>query len=324
MSDLEDFGNWIDQNEPVFTAWGNFVVSKICELVKASVDEETFKTLFKVPPNSRPKDRDSAIKKQKKKNYANPKEQMTDLVGARFVVLLKTQIDLVEDAVINYSGWSRSRDRSPEHEQSDNPRLFDYQSVHYVVRNNQDRDHDGIKIPAGTPCEVQIRTLLQHAYAELVHDKFYKADHPIPATAERIVARCMALMESTDHMFCAAVDELNQVNQTREAWCTLVDAQVGPIIGAYTSSDQDPDALEIVETFHEFLTAANSEEVRSMLSQCADAIGRRAPQGGLFAKPVVLLVYWLVANHSFEVSTMWPVASLRSGLESVMADLGAG
>nr|WP_249804714.1 MULTISPECIES: hypothetical protein [unclassified Bradyrhizobium] len=54
------------------------------------------------------------------------------------------------------------------------PYEFRYQSVHYIVRSRGDQKLDGQNITAGTPCEVQIRTLLQHAHSELTHDTIYK------------------------------------------------------------------------------------------------------------------------------------------------------
>lgn len=36
------------------------------------------------------------------------------------------------------------------------------------------RDIGGMTVTAGTPCEVQVRTLLQQAHSELTHDTIYK------------------------------------------------------------------------------------------------------------------------------------------------------
>jgi putative GTP pyrophosphokinase len=318
-----DFGDWLDEVEPVLKAWGSFVVAKLTELVELEIGQEQFNCFFKVKPQFRVKDKQSAFDKQKLKQYADPKEQMTDLVGARFVVLLKFDLDVVEKALIEYPGWTRSKDRDPLGEQKDRPKHFDYQSVHYIVRNANDMEVDGVQVPAGMQCEVQIRTLLQHAYAELVHDKFYKGVGHIPPSADRLVARSMALMESTDDMFVQAVRELNAVNKSREEWCAMLDAAVGPLILGHTPTAQDHDALEILEEFRDLLPSANVDAVKALLTTPVIAkIKESHAQGNLYAKPIVLLVYWLLAEHPYLVGARWPVPGLRSGFDKVRAHMG--
>lgn len=323
MSNAADFGDWLDEVEPALKAWGGFVVAKLTELVELEIGQEQFKCFFKVKPGFRVKDKQSALNKQRLKQYADPKEQMTDLVGARFVVLLKLDLEIVEKVLIEYPEWTRSKDRDPLGEQKDRPKHFDYQSVHYIVRAAYDMNFDGVQVPAGMPCEVQIRTLLQHAYAELVHDKFYKGIGHIPPSADRLVARSMALMESTDDMFVQAVRELDAVNKSREEWCAMLDATVGPLIPGHTPTAQDHDALEILEEFRDLLLSANVGTVKALLDMPVIVkIKESHAQGNLYAKPIVLLVYWLLAENPFLVGARWPIPALRSGFDKVRTHMG--
>lgn len=323
MNSEADFGHWLDEVHPALKAWGAFVVSKMTELVKLEIDEKQHKAFFKVTPEFRVKDKQSALDKLKLKKYSEPKEQMTDLVGARFVVLLKPDMDLLEKVLIEYPNWVRSKDRDPTGEQKDRPKHFDYQSVHYIVRAPEEMVIDGVTVPANLPCEVQIRTLLQHAYAELVHDKFYKGVGHIPSSADRLVARCMALMETTDGMFVEAVKELEAVNKSREQWCAALDASVGPLIPGYTPTAEDHDALEILEEYRDLLESANVEAVKAGLIQPVIAkIQTNQAQGNLYSKPVVLIVYWLLQAHAYQVGARWPVPGLLSGFNQVRAHLG--
>lgn len=114
MNKAADFGDWLDEVEPVLKAWGGFVVAKLTELVELEIGQEQFNCFFKVKPGFRVKNKQSAIDKQKLKQYADPKEQMTDLVGARFVVLLKLDLEVVEKVLIEYPEWTRSKDRDPD------------------------------------------------------------------------------------------------------------------------------------------------------------------------------------------------------------------
>jgi putative GTP pyrophosphokinase len=318
-----DLGTAIRQLEPALKAWGKFVVDAIVDRVELEIGAERAKAFFKVTPTYRPKDVNSALKKQAKKKYDDPLDKMSDLVGARFVVLLKTDMEIVERAVTTITAWSRSRDRSPQDERDDRPKFFDYQSLHYVVRNNQEHQRDGATIPVDLPCEIQIRTLLQHAYAELVHDKIYKSEKPVPQSAERLVARSMALMETTDEMFVAAVGELERVHQELDAWCSLLDASVGPILTAFTPTARDADAMELLSTFKHILDLANGDQVKALLINPVIArIQQKAPDGGLFSKPVVLAVYWLALNHPIETTAAWPIPALQGDLDLLKAYAG--
>jgi putative GTP pyrophosphokinase len=323
MNSEADFGHWLDEVHPALKAWGGFVVSKMTELVNLEIDEKQRKTFFKVPPGFRVKDKPSALSKLKLKQYSEPQEQMTDLVGARFVVLLKPDMDLLEKVLIEYPNWVRSKDRDPAGEQKDRPKHFDYQSVHYIVRAPEEMVIDGVTVPANLPCEVQIRTLLQHAYAELVHDKFYKGVGHIPPSADRLVARCMALMETTDGMFVEAVEELEAVNKSREQWCAVLDASVGPLIPGYTPTADDYDALEILEEYRDLLESASVEDIKAGLSQPVIAkIQTNQAENNLYSKPIVLLVYWLLRTDAYQVGARWPVPGLLSGFNQVRAHLG--
>lgn len=318
-----EFGDWLDELRPALEAWGDFIVERVTEFVKLDLGDEAYRSFFKIPPGYRCKERKSALKKLIKKKYAQPKEQMTDLVGSRFVVLLKTDIEVVERAIAGQTAWALSRDRNPVDEQAKDPTSFEYQSVHYLLRNTKEFSHNGVLIPEGLSCEVQIRTVLQHAYAEMGHDRIYKGEH-VPLTVQRLVARCMALMETTDEMFVNAVHELDQVNREIEHWCTFLDETVKPILGSITPTSSDPEARDILETYKSLLKEASLVGVKAELTPfVTKKIQERAASvGGLFAKPVVLAVYWLVKTHPFEVSQVWPVPGLRNDLDKVKADLG--
>ena len=309
---------------PALEAWGSFIVGRVTELVKLELGDEAYKSFFKIQPSYRSKEVKSAIKKLKKKKYALPKEQMTDLVGARFVVLLKTDMAVVEKAIVSQTAWASSRDRNPVDEQAKDPTSFEYQSVHYLLRNTKEFIHNGVKIPEGLSCEVQIRTVLQHAYAELGHDRIYKSEQHVPLTVQRLVARCMALMETTDEMFVNAVHELNQVNREIEHWCSFLDETVNPILNSIIPTSSDPDARDILDTYKDLLKETGLDAVKAELTPfVTKKIQERAASvGGLFAKPVVLVVYWLVKTHPFEVEQLWPVPGLRNGFDQVKSDLG--
>ncbi|MGQ0728979.1 GTP pyrophosphokinase [Acidovorax sp.] len=319
-----NFGDWLVSKKPELEAFGRFVTREISSRVFAELSDSRSKTFFKIEPTSRAKDVASAVKKQKIKNYSDPKYQMTDLVGARFVVLLRSDIKIVENCLINCSSlWTARRDREPKSEADTNPDAFRYQSVHYIIRNIEDRIEDGVTIHAETACEVQIRTLLQHAYAELGHDRIYKGDAVVPPSVHRIVARSMALMETTDHLFCEAVEELERINKDLSSWCNWLDKSYRSVGASALESQDDEDATTIIETFFDLLKFADTNAVSNFFHNSAiECVKSRPRVDDLFSRPVVILVYWLVLNHPTETKARWPLPKFRDDLEMVAADLG--
>ncbi|MFM0570754.1 hypothetical protein PQQ88_20735 [Paraburkholderia caledonica] len=322
MSD-PTFESWLNESTPALEAWGAFVVAKIKEFVELEVGGDRYKSFFKIEPSYRAKDIASALKKQVKKNYPDPRVGMTDLVGARFVVLVRTDIEIVERALLAYSGWSTSRDRHFRDEVIEHPSLFDYQSVHYLVRATEETEANGLRIPDGLPCEVQIRTLLQHAYAELVHDNIYKPTVQVPSSAKRLVARSMALMETTDDMFCQALHELDQVSATITDLEQFANTLHARICGKAADGVGSLEAMEFLETYRDLFASCNRAELDDFLQGgYAQRVRERSARPGLFARPISVLVYWLAREHDVELVERWNSPAYRRDLQLILADVG--
>ncbi|WP_196770032.1 GTP pyrophosphokinase [Vibrio mimicus] len=186
----------------MYKAWGDLVVSELCQKL-----EELGRDLgvhLKQPAKVRIKSDDSLIDKafyRPNKNYENPYDDIEDKVGCRFVVLLVEHIDELSKIIKSSKRWEYIECRHFCEERKREPLLFTYQSVHYVVRARTDEQVNGETVKTGTPCEIQIRTLLQHAYAELTHDAVYKAKRVVKPEVHRTVAKSMALIETTDDFF---------------------------------------------------------------------------------------------------------------------------
>lgn len=318
-----DFSAWLTSQQTCLKVWGEFVVQEVCSRLETDIEDKKYKTLFKISPGSRVKEIDSALKKLEKKKYQDPKHEMSDLVGVRFVVLLRSDIQIVESAIQSINAWTVRRDRNPLDERLEAPSTFDYQSVHYIVRNSEDRMIHDVLVPADTACEVQVRTVLQHAYAELGHDRIYKEDGPVPKSVHRLVARCMALMETTDEIFCSAVEELDRVNLSREKLSRLLDAQFVSQGITFTPSLEDDESVQILDTFKDQLQIADMEtSISQMSAALIQKIRGRATGDNLFCKPVVFVVYWLLANHADYVQRHWPIPKFHAEIEQVKSDLG--
>jgi hypothetical protein len=61
----------------------------------------------------------------------------------------------------------------------------------------------------GRKAEIQVRTMLQHAHSEIVHDRLYRSGFTPPEDRRREAARVAAVLESADEQFAAFVGRLD-------------------------------------------------------------------------------------------------------------------
>jgi hypothetical protein len=90
------------------------------------------------------------------------------------------------------------------------PDRFRYLSLHYVVDLSPQR----CVLPEyrrfrGLKAEIQIRSLLQHVWAEVEHDLGYKSTRSVPSAIRRRFSRLAGLLELADVEFAAIRDALN-------------------------------------------------------------------------------------------------------------------
>jgi hypothetical protein len=84
---------------------------------------------------------------------------------------------------------------------------FGYQSIHYLLRIKGERTRLAEYKPfADTVVEVQVRTILQHAWAEIEHDIQYKSSNTIPSEIRRRFMALAGMLEIADREFQAIQD----------------------------------------------------------------------------------------------------------------------
>lgn len=129
---------------------------------------------------------------------------VTDLLGLRVITYFDDDVDQVGrvlEARLPID-LARSIDKRRRRE----PDVFGYRSLHYVF-GVADPGGDG-PLPARARGEIQIRTLLEHTWAEIEHDLGYKAPGAVPAGVRQRLSRLAGLLEIADREFVAIRDEL--------------------------------------------------------------------------------------------------------------------
>lgn len=187
--------------KPHLKIWGKIVdVFLVKNLLQDMIEEH----LIKIYPSFRIKDDKSYLFKAlyRKKNYPNPIENIEDKIGTRIVVLKSDDIKIVQQRILEANFWVSKHTKNIDQEIEDKPNIFDYQSSHIVVKPLESNENFPTEVINSLTCEIQIRTLLQHAFAEVSHDSTYKGPYKNDKEILRRLAKAMALMEATDDYFC--------------------------------------------------------------------------------------------------------------------------
>jgi ppGpp synthetase/RelA/SpoT-type nucleotidyltranferase len=132
-------------------------------------------------------------------NYNNLNE-VTDIVGSRIITYFSDEVDIVakiieEEFLVDIVNTVDKRALL-------DPDRFGYLSLHYIVQLKPER----AQLPeyqrfSNVKAEIQIRSILQHAWAEIEHDLGYKSNLSVPREERRIFSQLAGLLEIADQQF---------------------------------------------------------------------------------------------------------------------------
>lgn len=181
-------------------------------LTRLLLDQENAE-YFSISP--RTKDCDSLERKLVREDKAGKYKSLTDitdLTGVRVVCLLQHQVDKV-CAIIEKS-FEIDRENSVDKTDQLEPDKFGYLSKHFVISLKPNR----LKLPEfkrfkGLKAEFQIRTLLQHTWADIDWTFRYKNESEAPKALRRRLFRISALLEAADNEFSSVSDEIKKLRE---------------------------------------------------------------------------------------------------------------
>jgi len=314
-------------DKPSYEAWVKFISLEIEQQLVFAIAPTRLDCFLKIPAVPRLKADASLIDKalHRNKSYENPYDEIADKVGIRYVVLLTTHIGVISSIIESTecdAFWEWSKDRDYEKERLEKPLEFSYQSVHYVLRAKAGLSFDGTVIPEGIACEVQIRTLLQHAHSELTHDTLYKPKTTAEPSVKRTVAKSMALIEVTDDFFKQATKDLADASKPQRLLLDYLSAAYKN--GTGLEPGQERSNQLVVDAFIKFLPPEEAiPEIEAFLADkryIFDRIKKRNGQYHFFSQPAVLLAYFLANKMPSQTREYWPIES--KDLAQVFSDLG--
>lgn len=320
MTEEDLLAKWAEER-PMYEAWGNHVAHAIVNALGPVIAPLSTGVFLRIPPKARTKADGSLLEKAfYRKSYADPYGDITDKVGVRFVVLLRSQLQALQTVVENVGDWSFTKDRDFEIEQAEAPQHFDYAAVHYVVRASGDILCDGVSVSAGTPCEVQIKTILQHAYSELTHDTIYKPQINATPLMRRMAAKSMALMEATSDYFEQVVKQVAEVTAGQKRLTEDLAEVYRKSVG------REPEVTRteaLLLEAYEPLVPDPMAKVAALLEAkpyVGAKISERANNKLLFRQPSILLVYEAVSMAPSKARAAWPLTP--DEVRPIFSDLG--
>ncbi len=161
------------------------------------------------------KDRKSLERKLSKPGarYASL-NQITDICGLRVITYFEEDVRKVSE--IFESEFLIDSENSGDKSRALDPDRFGYLSVHYVVSSAESRATlSEYKKFQGLKAEIQVRSILQHAWAEIEHDLGYKTTSAIPRGIRRQFSRLAGLLELAD-------EEFNKIREYLEKYSSSV------------------------------------------------------------------------------------------------------
>jgi len=187
-----------------------------CKKVHAYLDERLrekeipFQTVL-----YRIKDREKVRSKYDRPSKAgkyNALNDITDIAGLRVITYYEDDVDAVREVI--EGAFEIDRENFEDKREPDDPENFSYHALHLVISLKPSTlgDHS-FKQLQGMRGEVQITSVLRHAWAEISH-KWYDLDERFPRNVKRRFARLSALIDLADEQFVKLRDELEQVNSS--------------------------------------------------------------------------------------------------------------
>jgi ppGpp synthetase/RelA/SpoT-type nucleotidyltranferase len=149
---------------------------------------------------ARAKDPNSLLRKLRRRAYEDPASDVTDQIAVRVVTYFLDQVDPIAERLAE--AFDVDRGRSVDKRTDLGVREFGYRSVHLIVQARL----TGVEGTAAAPLrdhwfEIQVRSLLEHAWAEIEHDVIYKSGVEYSEEVVREFHRAAAQLEAIDKKF---------------------------------------------------------------------------------------------------------------------------
>lgn len=237
---MEDLDEALTRDRPAYDSYA----TKLRGLVETLLESEGILTQS---VTARVKTQASALAKAARPGQSiATSADLHDFLGVRVITYFADQVEAV--VALLRANFEVDESRTKDRRDSIDPDRFGYLSMHLSLKLNEDRRKLVEWLPFGEiSAEVQIRSSLQHSWAEIEHDLGYKSSSgSIPAQFRRRFSRLAGLLELADDEFIALRDGLSKYSS--EVAAQLVsggDASIDQAsVRALIDSSADLDAVD--------------------------------------------------------------------------------
>jgi putative GTP pyrophosphokinase len=219
---------------------------------------------------TRVKERHSLLEKIERKDYADPFDEVEDIVGSRIVCLFMPDLIKIEEVIEKEFEVSRT-ENSIDGRDRDRT-AFGYMSNHYICRlpsKHTGPRYDSVK---DLKFEIQCRTILMDAWASVSHHLHYKGDVSIPEHLRRDFYALSGLFYVADKHFELYYDEAaasRQAAMSRASFEVLpedapLDLDTVQVLLIMLYPDRERPTPRIVSEFVEELATASYETIGAL------------------------------------------------------------
>jgi putative GTP pyrophosphokinase len=293
---------------PHLKSWGQEVDELILNILRdAGFDLGD----VKIPPAARVKKVESFISKafyrEKSTKYTDPIHQINDKVATRLVLLTTNQIREVQQLLCSYEGWTAEIDKDISNEVELAPTQFGYQAAHIIVRQRQPPEAPKEALLSPIACEIQLKTLFQHAYSEVSHSTVYKGPYRQETELLRKLARSMAMMEAVDEYFHDMFGIINSPTSLPFAFSKEMTTRFGQLWPDFKKEDIDPYLYHSIFDRMYDASALSIPKLDKFVTQYEKPLRRIIANDRyhISRQPILIFVAYLLKNRPTLIETKW-------------------
>ena len=251
MTDVfKEYESFFYRNEPLYKRLNE----EVDFILKRAVADAGIKVHSQ---GGRVKNLEHALEKIQRKAYTDPKNQMEDVVGYRVVCLFATDLPKLTDIISQKFSLLRSESNI---EGDNDPATFGYMSEHHICQLNPSDSGARYEDIQGITFEIQCRTILMDAWANVSHHLAYKGNASIPEHLRRDFYALSGLFYVADKHF-----EMFYGDATSSAQEVFSRAVSGSI-------DEDEVNLETVQALFQQLYPDRRRAAAAMVSEFVEEI----------------------------------------------------